>query len=226
MNFLTRTILALLIFQSCILYAQDTNEVLKKLENGLAGKQVSISNILSDEKYMKLHAQNYFRELIKKYAGTGNIKIVTDNEPGKRIKVICTVTGKEGIPFAGALVYFYQTSAKGWYSDTAAHILVNEGDMLHARLFGYTITDSYGNVEIETILPSGYPNSNLPAHIHISMWKNSNFVQGVPGELLFEDDIRLTAERKQRALQEGFIISKNTGTETAPVYNYLIKINN
>lgn len=226
MNLLTKNILALLIFRSFTSLAQNTNEVLKKLENDLAGKQISISNILSNEKYMYLHAQKIFRELIKRYAGTGNIKIVTDNEPGKRINVICTVTDKEWRPFAGALVYIYQTSAKGWYSDTAAHILVNEGDMHHARLFGYTVTDDEGKIEIETIQPSGYPNSELPAHIHISMWKNGNFVQGVPGELLFEDDKRLPEERKQLAIREGFIISKNTGTKTDPVYTYLIKINN
>jgi protocatechuate 3,4-dioxygenase beta subunit len=226
MNILTRTILGLLIFQSCTSSAQDTNEVLKKLENALSVKQTSISNILSDEKYMYQHSQKNFRELIKKYAGTGTIKIVTENEPGKRIKVICTVKDNKGKPFAGALIYFYQTSAKGWYSDTAAHILVNEGDHRHARLFGYAVTNNEGKIEIETIQPSGYPNSDLPAHIHISMWKNGSFVQGVPGELLFEDDKRLTEERKLRALHEGFIISKNTGTETDPVYNYLIKINN
>ncbi|MBL7703662.1 MAG: hypothetical protein JNM14_15535 [Ferruginibacter sp.] len=226
MNFLARTILTLLLFLPGNLPAQDTNEVLKNLENVLTGRQVTVSNILSDEKYMYLHSQTGFRELIKMYAGKRNIKIVTDTEPGKKIKVVCTFNNNDEKPLTGALVYFYQTSAKGWYSDTAAHISGNEGDHRHARLFGYVVTDDDGRIEITTIQPSGYPNSDLPAHIHISVWKNGNFVRGVPGELLFEDDKRLTAERKQRALREGFIISKNTGTETMPVYNYRITINN
>jgi protocatechuate 3,4-dioxygenase beta subunit len=224
MKMLPGTILALLIFQSWSSYAQGMDEVLRKLENDLAGRQVSISNILSDEQYMNLHSKKDFRELIKKYAGPGSIKIVSEKEPGKRTKVVCTVTDKLGIPINNALVYFYQTSAKGWYSDTAAHILVNEGDHRHARLFGYSYTDKEGKIEIETIQPAGYPNSGLPAHIHISMWRDGNIVQGVPGELLFEDDIRLTEERKQRAIREGFVISKNAGTDANPVYNYLIKI--
>jgi protocatechuate 3,4-dioxygenase beta subunit len=209
-----------------IVKAQDIGSVVKQIEDRMIREKITVSEILSDEKYMYLHAQSGFRELIKKYAPTGYIKIVTDNEPGRKIKVVCTFKNNDGTPFAGAFVYFYQTSAKGWYSDTAAHILVNEGDHRHARLFGYAVTDSEGKIEISTIQPSGYPNSDLPAHIHISMWKNSKFVRGVPGELLFEDDNRLTAGRKQHALREGYIISKNTGTETSPVYNYHININN
>ncbi len=211
---------------STIVHAQDIGALIKQIEDRINKEKLTVSEILFDEKYMYLHAETAFREMIKKYAGTGNIKIVTNNEPGKKIQVVCSFKNKDRTALAGALVYFYQTSAKGWYSDTAAHILVNEGDHRHARLFGYVVTDKEGKIEISTIQPSGYPNSGLPAHIHISVWKNGNMVQGVPGELLFEDDTRLTAERKQRALREGFLISANTGTAAAPVYNYHIIINN
>jgi len=30
-------------------------------------------------------------------------------------------------------MYFYQTSAKGWYSDRAAHVKAVAGDAKHAR---------------------------------------------------------------------------------------------
>lgn len=204
--------------------AQGIDQTVKKLDSLLQRKSFSASDILSDETYMYLHSKTEFRNLIKKHAPVGKITIVTSAEPGKRIKVKCSVADKDGKPYPNALVYAYQTSAKGWYSDTAAHILINEGDMRHARLFGYVFTDNNGNFELETIQPSGYPQSDLPAHIHLAMWKDGKYVPGVPGELLFDDDERLIPERKRRALNEGFLISSNTGTTNAPVYFYSIKL--
>lgn len=217
------TILSFFTF-NFLLKAQDLTAAVKQIENLLGSGKLTVSDVLADEKYMPLHDKTVFRNLIKQYAPVGKINIVTSAEPGKRIKVRCNVTGKDGKPFGHALVYAYQTSAKGWYSDTAARILVNEGDMRHARIFGYVYTDADGGFEMETIQPSGYPKSELPAHIHIALWKDEKYVPGVPGELLFEDDERLTPERKLRALREGFIISANTGTVNAPVYFYSIKL--
>ncbi|MEP6595061.1 MAG: hypothetical protein ABJA71_03900 [Ginsengibacter sp.] len=96
----------------------------------------------------------------------------------------------------------------GWYSDTAAHVSMFEGDTRHARLFAYLKTNGKGQFEFETIQPRGYPNSDLPAHIHISVWKGEHLVRGVPGELLFDDDPRLTPERRLRSLSNKFLIEK------------------
>lgn len=175
---------------------------------------------MTDPSWMAFHSQTAFRELIKKNAPSGKIVIVTPAEPGKKITIKCKVIGSNNMPVAGALVYAYQTSAKGWYSDTAAHIYANEGDMRHARLFGYVITDQNGEFEIATIQPAGYPKSDLPAHIHLSMWKDNKIIPDVPGELLFEDDERLTPERKERALRDGFLTAANSGTAESPVYRY------
>lgn len=209
------------LFFPALLSAQEIAPVLQKLEIQLSSKTISCSSILQDTAYMYLHSKTEFRNLVKKYAPAGKITIVTPTEPGKKIKVKCKVTGKDGKAFTNALVYAYQTSAKGWYADTAAHILKNEGDMRHARLFGYVYTDEKGEFEIETIQPSGYPKSDLPAHIHLAMWKDEKYV---PGELLFDDDERLTPERRKTALAEGFFISANTGPASAPLYFYSITL--
>jgi protocatechuate 3,4-dioxygenase beta subunit len=94
--------------------------------------------------------------------------------------------------------------------------------MRHARLFTYVMTNNVGEFKIVTIRPRGYPNSDLPAHIHIAIWKDGQNVHGIPGELLFDDDERLTPDRKQRSVNEGFLIAKNTGTVSNPVYSYHI----
>lgn len=204
--------------------AQGDPSRLKQLEQSLSSQTTTVNQILADPSWMSYHSQTTFREIIKKYAPSGRAVIITEGEPGKKITVRCSVTGNNGQPVAGALVYAYQTSAKGWYSDTAAHILMNEGDMRHARLFGYVMTDLKGEFELATIQPAGYPQSDLPAHIHLAMWKDGQRLAGVPGELLFEDDERLTPERKSRALGDGFLVAANTGIAEGPVYRYQITL--
>jgi protocatechuate 3,4-dioxygenase beta subunit len=216
--------LVLILLVSLPACAQTNTPVLKQLEADLQSKSKTVNEVLADNAYMHLHSQTAFRELVKKNASTGKVIMVTPSEPGKKITVKCKVTGSNGLPVAGALLYAYQTSAKGWYSDTAAHILTNEGDMRHARLFGYVYTDKNGEFELVTIQPAGYPKSDLPAHIHIAMWKNNQYIQGVPGELLFEDDERLTPERKERAISDGFLVSKDSGAAGVHVYRYQFSV--
>ena len=208
---------------SCLSSAQDGNQQLQKIESALSASQVTISQVLSDEKYMKLHPLTAFREIIKKYANTEKTVMVTATEPGKRITVKGRVLSKKGEPIAGALVYVYQTSAKGLYADTAAHVGMNDGDMRHARLFAYFKTNGNGQFEFETVQPRGYPDADLPAHIHIMMWQQGQPIDHMPAELLFDDDERLTAERRKSALEAGFLIEKHSGTPDQPVYNYVLK---
>jgi protocatechuate 3,4-dioxygenase beta subunit len=207
-------------------FGQEQNKTIAGINNQLETGKKMVNEILSDASLMQLHSVTAFRDVIKKNAKSGSLKIVTNDEPGKKIKVKATLTDKNRTPIQDALVYVYQTSDKGWYSDTAAHILTNSGDYRHARLFGYTKTNAKGEIEIETIQPRGYPDSDLPAHIHIAIWQTNNPVHDLPDELLFDDDPRLTPARRQAALQQGFLISKNTGTELKPLYVYEMKARN
>ena len=218
------SIISLAAFASSCSFSQGTDKAIADIDSKLGKGQTNISAILSDPKYMYLHSQTIFRQTIKKYATAGKVKIITDTEPGKKITVKGKIESADGKALNNALVYFYHTSDKGWYSDTAAHILVREGDMGHARLFGYLKTDNKGQFEFETIQPRGYPRSDFPGHIHIMVWKDDKIITGLPNELQFEDDPRMNSERKARSLREGNLIEKNSGTATSPVYFYNIKL--
>lgn len=203
---------------------QDTEMMIYRLDKDLAGKQKTISGILSDPAYMHLHSLTPFREIIKKNAGPDPVTIVTPDEPGIRIVVNGTVTDRSGKPLDGVLIYFYQTSTKGWYSDTGVHIRRNEGDHRHSRLFGYVKTDAAGRFKIITIRPNGYPESDFAGHIHIQMWKaDGTYLAGIPGELQFSDDPRMTAERRKRSIAEGYLVADNEGSAEKPVYYYLVR---
>jgi len=201
--------------------AQSATESIKNINSKLRAGETTISNVLSDPSFMPLHSLTPFREIIRQNAKPEKIKISTVNEPGTAITVKGIILGASGNPLVNNLVYVYQTSTEGWYSDSAPHILKNEGDRRHARLFGYFRTGPNGDFELATIKPNGYPNSSLPAHIHIEILLNSdrNFIT----ELLFDDDPRLVGDIRTRSVAERFIISKNTGTNTEPVYSYTIR---
>lgn len=206
--------------------AQHEAKKMQQIDDDLANGKTTISKILSDKNWMTLHPMTEFRQIIKKQARPEKVTMVTEDEPGKKITVKAVVKTTSGVLLKNVLVYLYHTCNKGWYAADRPHVSGNEGDYGHARLFAYLKTNDQGEFEISTILPKGYPDSDLPAHIHIQMWKDGKNLPGVPGELLFDEDERLTPERKQRALRDGYLVEKNEGTATKPVYNYSIIVNN
>lgn len=201
---------------------QNSGDAISNINLQLQQGKTTISNILSSDSLMNLHSLTPFREVIKANAKAEKIKIVTNKEPGTRITVNGLVVNKKGEPQKNVLIYFYHTSDKGWYSDTGVHILMNSGDMNHARLFGYLKTNDKGEFSFETIKPSGYPKSDLAAHIHIQFWNENQRTLVGNGELQFDDDPRMTPARRARSLAEGYLISKNTGTAENALYVYRV----
>ena len=166
----------------------------------------TVSELLANESLMPVHAYPRFRSLIRDKAPTGTVTLVPASEPGQRLRVRGTVSDAAGRPLAGALLYVYQTSAKGWYSDKAAHISGSSGDHLYARLFAYLRTDAAGRYEIHTIRPAGYPESDLPAHIHVQIEAAGDPPRTRVTEIQFDDDPRLTPQWREWSRQEGFVI--------------------
>jgi protocatechuate 3,4-dioxygenase beta subunit len=184
----------------------NKDALIKEAEEKLKSDKATISQILTDKKYDALHPETSFRHLIEKYCKAGIISIATDTIPGKKIKVLGWVKNSEGNPVADALVYLYHTDSRGWYAADAPHVLMNEGDMRHARLFGYVKTDKNGMFELHTIKASGYPKSDLPAHIHVHISANGYRSYGT--EFLFDDDERLVENIRESSIRNNFLISK------------------
>ena len=204
---------------------QSTLNKINNINLQLQQGKTSITKVLSSDSLMYLHSLTPFREAIKANAKAGKISIVTGTEPGTRITVTGLIVNKNGEPQKNVLVYFYHTSDKGWYADTGVHVLLNSGDMNHARLFGYLKTNEEGEFAFETIKPNGYPKSDLAAHIHIHFWNEDQKTLHGPAELQFDDDPRMTPARRARSMAKGFLISKNTGSAKKPVYAYTIIVN-
>jgi protocatechuate 3,4-dioxygenase beta subunit len=168
----------------------------------------STTSILTDPAFLSVHEWPRFRQLIRESAQGSPLTIVTREEPGQALVVTGHVIDSAGRSIKNAAMYVYQTSAKGWYSDRAAHISGNEGDRKHARLFGYLTTDEEGHFELRTVRPNGYPNSDLPSHIHVEIEGQDKQAGNLTTEIQFDDDPRLTVRWRQRSQQEGFVIGK------------------
>jgi len=202
----------------------DSSALLKQAELKLKDHNSTVSLILTDKSYMSLHPLTTFREMIRKYSSADVLSIATQDEPGKKIKVLATVTNKDGHPIPNALVYLYQTDSRGWYAAGAPHVQMNEGDFRHARLFGYVKTDKNGKIELHTVKPSGYPQSDLPAHIHVHVMAEGYRSYGT--EFLFQDDERLKGEILNRAVVDGGMIGIPEPAESpfAQRFSYEIRL--
>jgi hypothetical protein len=187
---------------------EETPEVRGLIDQGRAALKSgrTVTELLTDGTFMPARPWPRFRALVRAQAPTGAVTLVPASEPGDLLHVRGTIRDADGQPMKGALLYVYHTSAKGWYSDKAAHIAGNSGDVKHARLFAYLKTDAAGRYEFRTIRPGGYPATDLPAHIHVHIEAAGGRPRSYGTEIRFDDDPRLTREWRERSRREGYLI--------------------
>lgn len=179
---------------------EETTARVAEVAAALRAGKLDVDAVLGDSKHLDLHGLTRFRELVRAHAPVGKVTLVTPDEPGPRIVTNGRLLDPKGKPLSGVLVYAYQTDARGWYAAEAPHVSGNSGDQKHARLFAYVKTDAKGRFALHTIHPSGYPRSDLPAHIHVE-------VEGLVTEILFEDDPRLTPAAREQGIAQGFQVA-------------------
>jgi protocatechuate 3,4-dioxygenase beta subunit len=185
---------------------EETSEVAKLIAAAVKelNSGASPSAVLSNPRYASIHPFPSFRAAIKSHATSAPLTMVAKSEPGERAILKLALVTKDRTPLRDVLIYLYHTSAKGWYSDSAAHVRASSGDQRHARLFGYVRTNQQGRADIHTIRPGGYPDGDLPSHVHIEVAEPGT---ALVSEVVFSDDPRLTPEAKARSLQHGFVVS-------------------
>jgi protocatechuate 3,4-dioxygenase beta subunit len=117
--------------------------------------------------------------------------IAGPHEPGRRMVVSGHVYRADGRrPAAGVRVGVYHTDARGEYGGKFGPGSARRD----ARLSGWLVTDALGKYEVRTIRPGGYPQADIPEHMHF-------IVGGRAVELRFADDPRLPPEERARALK-------------------------
>jgi protocatechuate 3,4-dioxygenase beta subunit len=122
---------------------------------------------------------------------TSIFKIAPSGEPGQSMQIVGTVRDKIGNPIPGVIVYAYHTNAGGVYPLDEKY--KGQAAYRHGRLRGWAVTDDRGEYGFDTIRPAGYPNSDLPAHVHMHIIEVGRCTYYID-DILFEDDPRLTQQ--------------------------------
>ncbi len=182
----------------------EIKALIDRAEHVLDAKESDASAVLSDPEYLSAHAWPRFRRIIRRHAPTSTVTMVTPQERGKPLSVRLRLVEADGSPAVGALVYLYHTDVRGNYGPNEANIPLAGSDNEYARLFCYAVTDAAGALEIHTIRPGGYPDTGIPAHIHLRITTRGGQSHGA--EIWFDDDPRVTREAREEAAREGVVI--------------------
>ena len=122
------------------------------------------------------------------------------NGHGPKLEISGIVYHRDGkTPAKDVVIYVYHTDQTGHYTpgDNA-----KGWEKRHGRLRGWMKTDKNGYYHFYTLKPAAYPNTNIPAHIHITIKepdKNEYYID----EYLFEGDPFLTASERSRQEKRG-----------------------
>jgi protocatechuate 3,4-dioxygenase, beta subunit len=222
-RFLVCLFLSLILIVNCSC-AQSGNEFnqLNQLQSSLKEGKLKTQDVLTSEKYLELHSDPAFRELIRNYAPAGKISIVTPSEPGKRIRITGVIVDHNQRPMMNILFYFYHTMHDGLYAVNKKEPgKAFQGQQSVAKLFGYIRTDGDGKFEINTIKPAGYPGEKFPSHVHIEIYDSTGKIR-LGTEFQFADDPRLDKATRENSVRYGNLVSDNIGTNDKPVYHYKI----
>jgi len=123
------------------------------------------------------------------------------DEPGPRIRISGIVYQRDGkTPAKDVVIYVYHTDQTGHYSPGPN---ATGWERRNGRIRGWMKTDKNGFYQFYTLKPGHYPNTNIPAHIHIVVKepdKNEYYID----EYLFDGDRFLTeTERKKQEKRAG-----------------------
>jgi len=105
----------LLIAGNSFAQSNDTLAALQKVRSGLKGG-VTIEQILTDNQWMFLHAKTEFRQLIREFANSDRLMMITSSEAGEKITIDGFVKDEKNQPVSDPLVYLYHTDNRGFYA--------------------------------------------------------------------------------------------------------------
>lgn len=120
------------------------------------------------------------------------------NEKGQKLLVTGKVLKLDGItPANNVIVYYWQTDNNGLYSGGKGKT------ERHGHIRGWVKSDKQGNYSIYTIRPGNYPNSDMPAHIHLSIKEPEIDDEYYTDGLVFDDDAKLIGDERKKLENRG-----------------------
>jgi protocatechuate 3,4-dioxygenase beta subunit len=131
---------------------------------------------------------------------TSHARIAPASEPGAPMMIEGVVVDASGVPVEGVIVYAYHTDDRGIYPRDER--FAGQAAYRHGRLRGWAITDADGRYSFDTIRPAGYPETSIPAHVHMHVIEVGRCTYYID-DINFEDDPRLTPRERDRSHARG-----------------------
>lgn len=119
-------------------------------------------------------------------------RIAPPGEPGEALRIEGDAVYPDGTRAAGIIVYAYHTNAEGIYPRDER--LRGRAAYRHGVLRGWVETDADGRYRLDTVRPAGYPNSDMPQHVHMHVIEPGRCTYYID-DIVFTDDPRLTQDR-------------------------------
>jgi protocatechuate 3,4-dioxygenase beta subunit len=131
---------------------------------------------------------------------TSHARIAPLSEPGEPLTISGRVTGPDGRPRAGIIVFAYHTDRLGIYPPPLPPR--STASDAEGRLRGWARTDAQGHYVFETIRPGSYPHTHNPQHVHMHVIEPGCGTYYIK-ELQFSDDpVREQLTEEERKHQE------------------------
>jgi protocatechuate 3,4-dioxygenase, beta subunit len=144
------------------------------------------------------------RELM--YVGMPDSIGATDTSPGwtqngQQLLITGTIFQQDGTtPAPNVVLYYYHTNINGLYAGKQG---LNPKAVRHGYIRGWVKSGANGEYAIYTVRPASYPNSNIEAHIHLSIKEPGIDNEYYIDEFVFDDDPLLTAAKRKQLPNRG-----------------------
>ena len=136
---------------------------------------------------------------------SGIVSLVGDGEPGRRLEFSGRVLGYDGRPISKAAVIAYNADASGLYNP-------RNSDTRIPRIRGVCVTDANGVFRFRTVWPGSYPDTKIPAHIHLQAAAPAHHSKY--SEIWFEGDPHVTPQMRRDAHDTQIVTPKPSGENT------------
>lgn len=129
------------------------------------------------------------------------LEFVDFKEKGPKMLVNGIVYQRDGrTPAANVVIYVYHTDQKGVYPRAPG---ATGYAQRHGYIRGWLKTGADGRYSFKTLRPANYPNSRIPAHIHITVKEPGKTAYWMD-EFMFSDDPYLPAvDSRERKFPKG-----------------------
>ncbi len=122
-------------------------------------------------------------------------------EPGQKLLIKGVIYQRDGkTPAPDVTLYYYHTDSNGLYATKPG---LDRRVARHGYLRGWVKSDNNGQYEIYTIRPAPYPNSDIEAHIHVSVKEPAIDKEYYLDDFVFDDDQLLTGEKRKKLPNRG-----------------------